>query len=346
MKPLFSPDPMTKLRIAARVAQQGRTLIELVIAMAIGLVIVIGVSSLYLSSSGLSRTANQLSTTEQAGQLALLIVGESLKRAAYGEIIGSDYAAQGQTMMDGVHVAGCTGTQFTNPFPAYVAPPTPLPLPNLGCTVPSGGDSLYVRFQSRPVITQMPLADANRLSMRDCGTGLGSQAQVLSSQQMRAGTGLIRNIVTNVFVRDGVAETLNCAGYGSGGFVTLLNNVTEFKVFYRFDDVAYTAGASGMTNAVPFGGSILDASAINLKAGTIDPWTYVVAVMVCLTVKTDELSVSTVGTTTIASRCPVTAAEAEAGLNLTAATPDGALRRTFSQVFTLRNHATPSPSIL
>ncbi len=49
-----------------RVAQTGRTLIELLIAMTIGLVIVIGVSALYLSSSGLSRTSNEISTVEQA----------------------------------------------------------------------------------------------------------------------------------------------------------------------------------------------------------------------------------------------------------------------------------------
>ena len=76
----------------SRASQAGRTLIELLIAMAIGLVIVIGVSALYLSSSGISRTANQISTAEQAGQLALLLIGDSMKRAAYGEIIGSDYA--------------------------------------------------------------------------------------------------------------------------------------------------------------------------------------------------------------------------------------------------------------
>ena len=83
-----------------RAAQAGRTLIELLIAMTIGLVIVIGVSALYLSSSGLSRTANEISTVEQAAQLALLIIGDSLKMAAYGEIIGSDFAGQGQTLMD------------------------------------------------------------------------------------------------------------------------------------------------------------------------------------------------------------------------------------------------------
>ncbi len=60
---------ITHTFIVGRASQAGRTLIELVIAMAIGLVIVIGVSSLYLSSSGISRTANQISTAEQAGQL-------------------------------------------------------------------------------------------------------------------------------------------------------------------------------------------------------------------------------------------------------------------------------------
>ena len=72
-------------------------------------------------------------------------------------------------------------------------------------------------------------------------------------------------------------------------FRRCLQNVVEFRVFYRFDDAAYAAGASGITNAVPFGGSIRDASFINGLAGAIDPWNYVVAVMVCLTLQTDEL---------------------------------------------------------
>ena len=98
-----------------------------------------------------------------------------------------------------------------------------------------------------------------------------------------------------------------------GHFVTLLENVVEFRVFYRFDDVAYAAGASGATNAVPFGGSIRDAAAINAMAGAIDPWNYVVAAMVCLTVQTDEIGIS-VNTTTTVPTCPTTAAEAETGV--------------------------------
>lgn len=340
---------MTQIRITARLLQNGRTLIELLIAMAIGLVIVIGVSSLYLSSSGISRTANQLSTTEQAGQLALLLIGDTLKRAAFGEIIGSDFAAQGQTLMDGPHLRGCTGTRFTDPFPPYVAPPASQTPPDLSCGGgASGGDELYVRYQGGPVVAEMPAADAARMALRDCTTSLDDQDQVLTSAQLRAGAGLVRPIVTNVFRRDPVNNTLDCRGYGTAAFATLLRDVVEFRVFYRFDDAAHAAGASGVTNAVPFGGSVRDAAEIDALAGPVDPWNYVVAVIVCLTLRTDEMGVSAQTTNNAAPRCPNTAAEAESGMNLVLATPttDGRIRRTFSQVFTVRNRATPSPSII
>jgi Tfp pilus assembly protein PilW len=330
----------------ARVSQAGRTLVELVIAMAIGLVIVIGVSSLYLSSSGISRTSNQISTAEQAGQLALLIIGDSLKLAAYGEILGSDFAAQGQTLMDGIHLRGCTGNAFTDPFPAYVAPPNSQTPPDLGCTVASGGDALYIRYQAAPVVAAMPAADAARIALFDCTSSTANQAEILSPTQLRAGTGIVRNIVTNVFTRDPVNNTLDCDSYSGGGNQPLLRDVVEFRVFYRFDDGAQSLGASGVTNAVPFGGSIRDAAYINGLAGAVDPWNYVVAVIVCLTVQTDEMGVGASTTNTAAPRCPNTAAEAESGLNLVTTTTDGRLRRTFSQVFTIRARATPTPSIL
>lgn len=339
---------MLNTSVFARASHQaGRTLIELVIAMAIGLVIVIGVSSLYLSSSGISRTANQLSTTEQAGQLALLVIGDSLKRAAFGEIIGSDYAAQGQTLMDGPHLRGCTNNQFTNPFPAYVAPPLPQTAPNLGCTVATPlADALYVRYQAAPVVAQMLPASAAGIALRDCTASFGNQNEVLFSAQLRAGAGLERPIVTNVFQRNPVANTLECRGYGVAGFQTLLQNVVEFKIFYRFDAAAHAVASSGETNAAPFGGAILDATGINALAGVVDPWNYVVAVMVCITLETADIGVSTSTTNTTAPRCPVSAAEAETGLGLVTATATGTIRRTFSQVLTVRNRATPSPSLL
>ncbi len=336
--------------LTARIVQRGRTLIELLIAMAIGLVIVVGVSSLYLSSSGMSRTANQISTAEQAAQLALLMIGDSLKLAAYGEIIGSDFAAQGQTLMDGVHLRGCSDGRFVDPFPPYLDTPTPgtPPPPDLTCTAGPVGDALYIRYQAAPsgFLQQLEANDVTRNSLLDCGAYNANQRQILSSVQMRAGVGLERRVVTNVFQFDPVAGTLDCSGYNGAGFAPLINNVVEFKVFYRFDDVAHAAGASGVTNAVPFGGSIRDAAYVNGLAGAVDPWNYVVAVMVCVTLKTDQGGVSTAPTNPSASRCPVTSAEAENVAVLTKTVTDGSIHRTFSQVFTVRARATPTPSIL
>ncbi len=78
----------------------------------------------------------------------------------------------------------------------------------------------------------------------------------------------------------------------------------------------------------------------------IDPWNYVVAVLVCMTITTDEQGTSATTTNNRASRCPLDPGEAETGLDLVATTTDGRIRRTFSQVFTVRAKATASPSLL
>ena len=104
---------------------------------------------------------------------------------------------------------------------------------------------------------------------------------------------------------------------------------------------------TALSNAAPFGGSIRDAAYIKtLEGGVIDPWNYVVAILVCLTITTDEQGTGATTVNTRASRCPNDAGEAETGLDLFTSTSDGRIRRTFSQVFTVRARATPSPSLL
>ncbi len=336
----------------ASTAQAGRTLIELVIAIAIGLVIVMGVSALYFSSSGISRTANQISTAEQGGQLALLMIGDSLKLAGYGEIVGSDFEARDQTLFDGAHVRGCTGRRFVDPIPAYTyvaGTYTPVPAPDLSCGGAAvAGDALFVRFQAEPILAVMTPAESDRISIRDCLAQRvdARQLQAIDPAQLgRPGSGRTRRMIVNVFQLDPVNNTLDCRGNGAAAFQTILNDVEEFRVFYRFDDAAFAAGAAGFTNAAPLGGSVRDAAFINGLAGVVDPWNYVVAVNVCLTVRTTEMGHSTTGGAVPTSRCPATAAEAETGLALTAARTDGRLRRTFSHIFTLRSRATASPSL-
>ncbi|HQR20266.1 MAG TPA: prepilin-type N-terminal cleavage/methylation domain-containing protein [Burkholderiaceae bacterium] len=321
---------------AGRNLQRGRTLIELIIAMAIGLVIVAGVASLYMSSSNVSRTANQIGTVEQTGQLALIFIGESVKEAGYGEIIGTDFAGgQNQTLFDGAHLRGCTGQRFTN---AFATPP------DLSCTGATAGDTLYVRFQARPVVAPMDAAEADRITVTDC-LAQAAPTEQIDPTVLRPGAGVSRRMVTNVFFYDPVNLTLNCRGNGGGAAQVVLRDVTDFRVFYRFDDAAYAVGASGVTNAAPLGASVRDATFVNGLAGVIDPWNYVVSVLVCMTIRTNEMGVASTSGAFNNPRCPATAAEAETGLALTGVTTDGRIHRTFSKVFTIRTRATANPSM-
>ena len=319
----------------------GRTLIELIIAMAISLVIIAGVSSLYLSSSGVSRLAGEAGTAEESGQIALFVIGGAVRLAGYGEILGSDYGSQNQTLFDGAYVRGCTNSRFAVPLPM-----TPLDFP---CTGGGAQDALYVRFQARPEVAAISDPQRDAIELMDC---LGDQTplETIDPLSGRAGAGIPRRMVTNVFalaLNAGGRLSLYCRGSGGGGNQPLVEDVVEFKVFYRLDDAAYFAGAGGATNAAPLGGSVRDAAFINgLSAAIVDPWNYVVAVMVCVTVRTNEGGVATSLPLNSTPRCPVTAVEASTGLALTGPNPaGGVLHRTYSQVITIRSHATATPSL-
>ena len=323
-----------------RLAERGRTLIELVIAMAISLVIIGAVASLYFSSSKVSRMASQVGTVEEAGRIAMFFIGDSIKLAGYGEIVGSDWAARSQTMFDGAHIRGCVGQPFKDPFGSP---------PDLSCdggkTVP--GDVLYVRFQARPEIAAVSLAEQANLTMPDCaGDSNANQDETIAFIANHPKAGVNRWMVTNVFGLNAAGTSLNCTGNGGGGNQSLVSNVIQFKVFYRFDDLGFKEAKSGITNAAPLGGSVRDAAFLNAQASTLaNAWDYVTAVMVCMTVETDEIGISDDATNTKATRCPVDATEAETGKDLVETTTDGSVRRTYSQVFTVRSKATASPAL-
>jgi Tfp pilus assembly protein PilW len=317
--------------------QTGRTLIELIIAMAIGMVILTGVGALYFSSSGVSRVANQAGTAEDSGQLLMFVIGEGLKAAGYGEIVGTDFSRRAQTLFEGPVIRGCNGRRFTDPYGA---------IPDFTCGgAVAAGDQLMVRFQSRPAVLQLTdITELDRATLLDClGANTVAQDEVLQAATARAAAGTTRRIVQNVFELNGT--TLNCRGNGGGGNQPLVNDVIDFTVFYRFDDAGLGLAAGLDHNAAPAGGSVRNAAFIEAAAPNGVAWNFVTAVMVCITVASAERGTAVQTTTTTATRCPRTAAEAEAGGLLTEVAADGRVRRTFRQVFTVRSQATHMVSI-
>lgn len=321
--------------------QAGRTLIELIIAMAIGMVILIGVGALYLSSSGVSRVANQAGSAEDTGRIVMTMIGEGIKAGGYGEIVGSDYAAQGQTLFDGPVVRGCAGSRFTDAFSAGA--------PDYTCTGTAPGDQVLFRFQGRYVVVPMDLANLANSALPDClGASNANQDTLFNPTTPRAGSGVTRRVVQSAFSLDAGGTVLRCEGNGNPGTPTpIVNDMIDFRVFYRFDDGGYALAAGNNTNYAPVGGSVRDAGWINTAAGgsPTDPWNYVVGVIVCITVASREQGTSVQTTNAAATRCPRTAAEAAGGTALTETSTDGRVRRTFLETFTVRSQATGAPSI-
>ncbi|HYF58627.1 MAG TPA: PilW family protein [Burkholderiaceae bacterium] len=323
--------------LRSRRAARGRTLVELMITIAIGLALTAAVTGAYLGSTRTSRTAGELASMADSGQAALMLIGDAIRQAGYGEIIGSDLALgagdigayRAQTLFaDGPHLAGCTGARFADPTAAN---------PVCGAAADPNFDTLLVRFQGDAVI---PPAQGR---IDDC-LGLAVPLENLPADHLGASVVAARPMIRNAYFGD--AGRLVCQGNGRTGAGVvpppspIASDVEQFKVFYAFDDVRYADPASiAAANAR----SLRDAAWLNALPADTAPWDYVVAVHVCLVVRSpaDNRGAATQATQTW-RRCPTTAAEAEADLPVATAS-DGMLRRTYSQVYTVRARSTANP---
>jgi type IV pilus assembly protein PilW len=325
-------------RRAPPVLQSGRTIVELMISITIGLAVTAAVASAYLSTTQAARVSTELSGMSDTGQIALWMIGDPIRQAGYGEIVGSDLAMgpgdvgayRSQTLFAaGAHLIGCSGSRFVDETQAT---------PVCGAGPDPNFDALMVRSQGDAVL---PPAQG---AIPDC-QGTAVPLEMLPAAH--AGTARVasRPMVQNVYW--GANGALLCRGNGraleADAFPPaqqMVANIEQFKVFYGFDDVRYanpggTAGASAR--------SIRDANFINDLPPATSPWDFVVAVHVCMVMRSppDNPGLSASVTQNYA-RCPANAAEAEAGLPAATAT-DRALRKTYAQVFTVRSRATANP---
>ena len=275
--------------------QGGRTLIELIIAIAIGLVIVAGVASLYLSSSQVSRVANQVGAVEDGGQLAMFVMGDAIRMAGFGEIVGSSATSRlGQTQFDGPQIRACSNGTFAAPFA------TP---PDVTCVPSAGSDQLFVSYQSNNVKASAQGALGDCLGQVFNGVDVTHATTV--DRFGGPGTATVP-IATSVFGVNAGGQ-LECTGkYGVGGPTTaeLVAGVTNFKVFFGFDNVRNGAAGAGQVDLVPMARMWLDAAAVNaagpggpVMLGTVQasPWDNVVSVFVCVTIVTNQTGLTTAG---------------------------------------------------
>lgn len=309
--------------------QRGRTLIELLVAIALGVLILLGVGSLYLGANQSTRSMTGLASAEESGAIALKLIGDGIRRAGYAEIIGTEVnSIRGNLLYSGPLLRGCKGVAFNN-----------ITTEDYGCgTATAAPDMFAIWFQSDNVLA------SGQAATEDC---LGNAVDTVPVADPEYAARVAKMpVVRNIYRIDGNALQCNGNGNGGGGWQTLLNGVEDLKIYYGFDDVAY-ANALNWTER-PAARSIRGADWINALADPspiISRWDFVVSVHVCVLVATTETGV-TAGAGKTYRLCPQTAKQADG----TAETPtedsaDGRIRRAYTQVFTVRSRATPTPAI-
>ncbi len=314
--------------------QRGRTLIELLVAIALSLLILLGVGTLYLGSSQTSRVSSGTATIEETGQILLSFLGRSIRRAGYSEIVGTEatLVARGNLFLyGGPSIRGCdVGFKFgdiaANDF-SCIEDAT-----QVAATV-----AVWFQGDSRLASSQSETTDC-----------LGAAAPMVNTNPDHAGLVAQIPLVRNIYFLDG-AGNFQCLGNGGGGAHILASNVEDFRIYYGFDDLNYTIG-EGMADR-PSARSIKTAAEISdmSSAGEMSPWDFVVSVHVCLLLKTQENGLSAADGTVVAKEfrpCPASTGEVADGAPMATLPTDGAIRRSYVQVFTVRSRSAPNATSL
>ncbi|MGE0313906.1 MAG: PilW family protein [Lautropia sp.] len=311
-------------------AQLGRTLIELMIAMTISVSVLFGLSVYYADASRTASVSHQMGSLNQEAPLAMLIMGQSIKRAGYGEIVGTGYVSTGQTMFDGPHLRACRGGTFADPSAgdySCVVPALPVP------------DTLMVSFQGDATVAP------DQFATRNCAGALAVPTLVTNPAHVANGSlvPLVRNVYSVLGGR------LVCAGNDAAAEI-LAHDVVDLRVFFGFDDAGAALALAGGVGVAPTGSVILDADQVIARnaafAGSSrSAWDFVVAVHLCLVMKTRGSASSAVEGAYAYTGCPTSPAQVASGTGPALSAADGSVHKRFTQVYTVRSRATGSPSV-
>jgi hypothetical protein len=96
----------------------------------------------------------------------------------------------------------------------------------------------------------MDVAQLARSALPDClGASNAMQDVLVHPATARAGAGIQRRLVQSAFSLDPGGSVLRCHGNGNPGSpAPIANDVTEFRVFYRFDDAGFALAVGNQTN--------------------------------------------------------------------------------------------------
>lgn len=334
MKPskTFSPKPHDSA---------GRSLVEVMIALTIGMLLLVGITSLFVANRQTFRATDEKAIMDQEGRLALSLMAFHVRMAGYGTLLSTNESFTNS--QDNNKKSPATYTDFGDQDTGVAAmaifgcangfADSSMPLGALGCASGTGSDAFLVRYS----IDQRTVA-ANGALATDClGANVPLTPAILASQKNN-GTEAFYLIENRFFVQiNGVTGNpeLYCTGNGRAKLESALNapqpiaeNVQEMRIIY------------GISGAPPDPDLTVDPLAPPAATGqtverfkTADQvlateWDKVISARICIIVRSASSSVATQKQSY--RNCDDT---------LVSDVTDRRLRTVFSTTVTIRNRA-------
>lgn len=315
-------------RARQRGTQRGLTLIEMMVALVIGLVIIIAASVVYLATSKNTRETQSVSDLAETGQIALELLGREIKKAGF---YPAQFGVSGQPLMPGAFsntkdaanalynqgVFGCQGAPFDPSTKAC------------GTAVAGAPDSLVINY-----LATADFGDASAMgNHRDC-----NRAAVSADPANAAALAAARPLfVSNRFglvatsyteANGGAVATRSLACHGNGAeaataYTPHLSGIEDLVLTYGVYGSApqQTADRFYTATGVAALGTV----------GDLTAWQRVTAIRVCLVVRTPDAVRQGEGST---ARTFVDCRGNSVALSNT----DRTLRRRYERVFAVRNN--------
>ena len=255
-----------------RHAQSGLTLIELMVAMVVGLAVIGAGLAMYTTSGMANRNSSALSQISEDASLALGLMRNHIAMAGYSRMVVDPTTSLIGTAYKGLPLFGCRYGVDSSAGSSYLISATGAQNPLTCATSPTtASDALIVLYEAEPNNTW----SASGTSPTDC---LNQKAPLVPASTAAPITSAYY-IAENRFFING--SSLSCLGNGNATPQPLVDNVTQMRVWYG---VAAPQNADGTRNTVAQ--QYLRADQVgDLTTGK---WNQVVSVRLCLVVSSKD----------------------------------------------------------
>ena len=194
--------------------QQGVTLIELMVGIAIGLMVVAVALGALMASRGITGTVSEATALQQQAAYAFRVIGQQIRQAGSIEL----------NLNPSIVLTPASGANAAMSPVAFDAPdPARKPFVRASSTINGATTplSVTVGYQN---YTEATVAASDTSMLRDC---LGQNPALAASGSLGA-----TPVLTSKFERDTTKNELLCTGAGSSGKQALIGNVTDMQVRY------------------------------------------------------------------------------------------------------------------